>query len=235
MRTVCIIQARLGSTRLPGKCLMDVAGRPLISHVLERATLIHGLDAIVLNVPAADEAEFRKALIDPWDKYVIHGVKDQEADVLGSFLQIAEWQQADAVMRLTGDCVLLDPELCTQVLDIYKALDHWRDGSVLRYMANDTLRSGFPDGTDCEVVSFTALQWAAHQAITPYDREHVMPWIRRRGKSYTITAPFGEDHSNFKWSVDTEHDLARARAIYAHLKPGAFSWRDTLAAELEAT
>ena len=220
MRVICVIQARLGSKRLPGKVLMDIQGRPMIQHVVERAQAIRGVDQVVLNVPMTDASQFP-----PMTQCTVLGIRDQEQDVLGSYLQIAEMERADIVMRLTGDTPLIDPELCTDVLNLFLALQ--KNFRTFCYVANDTARSGYPDGLDCEVVSTEALKLAAAQAIDPFEREHVMPWIRRHMPNYGILAPWGTDLAGAKWSVDTTDDLKTVRAIYSQLEPGQYGWRDT--------
>lgn len=223
MKAVAIIQARLGSTRLPGKILRPVAGRPLLQHVIDRARAVQGLNHVVLNVPAADAETIRLAV----GGVPIHGVPDQEADVLGSYVAVAEIYQADIVMRLTGDCPLLCPVLAYQVLSLYRRLD-----DRMAYCANDTRISGYPDGTDVEVVSTAALKVAAARATDAFDREHVMPWLRRHSPCYTIVAPFGLDLTGEKWSVDTPKDLDYVRRLFAADPPG-LTWWHTVTAALE--
>ena len=222
MRVVCIIQARLGSSRLPEKVLMDIAGRPMIEHVIERAQAIRGIDQVVLNVPAQDAAAFL-----PKTYCTVYGVPNQEQDVLASYLYVAEHEQADVIMRITGDCPLLAPGICSDVLDLYRSLD-----DAWAYCANDTLRSGFPDGTDCEVFSFDALRKAVECAETAIEREHVTIWMRKELANYGVLAPYGwnNDLKGIKWSVDTHEDLTCARSIYRHLQPGQLSITDTATA-----
>jgi spore coat polysaccharide biosynthesis protein SpsF (cytidylyltransferase family) len=217
MRVIAIIQARLGSKRLPGKVLMEIEGRPLLAHVVERALAIQGVDRIVVNAPDRDVCELREAT--PAEAEV-YGIKDQEQDVLGSYLEVARTEHADVIMRLTGDCPLLDPELCASVLELHRGLPS-------AYAANDTLRSGYPDGTDCEVFSMQALNLAAYTASDPFEREHVCVWMRRHMPCYTIVAPWGTDLTGAKWSVDTTDDLRAVRAIYSQLEPGQYGWRAT--------
>lgn len=221
-KAVAIIQARLGSSRLPGKVLADIAGRPMIEHVIERAQAIAGIDQVVLNVPAQDAAAFL-----PMTYCAVYGVPNQEQDVLASYLYIAEQERADVIMRITGDCALLPPEICSDVLDLYTSLDdEWA------YCANDTLRSGFPDGTDAEVFSIDALRTAAECAETAFEREHVTIWMRRELANYGVMAPYEwePDMKDVKLSVDTHEDLACMRCIYQHLQPGQFSLTDTVTA-----
>ena len=223
MRTVCVIQARLGSSRLPGKVLVDIAGRPMIEHVIERAQAIHGIDRVVLNVPAQDAAAFGQQACR------VYGVPNQQKDVLASYLYVAEQEQADIIMRITGDCPLLAPEICSDVLGLYESLDLDYDWV---YCANDTLRSGWPDGTDCEVFSMSALSRAAKCAETAYEREHVTIWMRSELRNYGVLAPYGwaPDLAGVKLSVDTPEDLYRVRGIYQHLQSRQFSLTDTVTA-----
>lgn len=217
MKTVAIIQARLGSTRLPRKSVAEVAGRPLINHVIERAKAITNVDQVILNVPEEDEKEFRSLV-----SCVVVGIKDQQKNLLASYVEIAKMAEADVVVRITGDCPLLDPGLCKLVIELFHAMR-----SPCIYCANDTLRSGYPDGTDVEVTSVQALQMAARDARTREDREHVMPWIRRTFLNYGIMAPMGVNLRNVKWSVDTLYDLQIVRKIASHLPAMSYSWAAT--------
>jgi spore coat polysaccharide biosynthesis protein SpsF (cytidylyltransferase family) len=196
---------------------MDIAGRPMIEHVVERAKAIHGIDQVALNVPVTD--------VELADRPYAVGVKDQEKDVLGSYLYLAEELMADVIIRITGDCPLLCPLLCNHVLNLYKSLnDKWV------YCANDTLRSGFPDGTDCEVFSTLALRKAAQSVRTAFEREHVTVWLRRELPNYGVLAPYeweDDQLKDAKWSVDTEADLIMVRGIYGYLAQGQFSVTET--------
>lgn len=219
-RVVAIIQARMGSSRLPGKVLADIAGRPLIEHVIERAQAIKGLDEVVLNVPAQDAASFLHKTY-----CTVHGVPNQEKDVLASYLYVAEQERADVIMRITGDCPLLCPLICADVLRLYQNLNN-----PMVYCANDTLRSGYPDGLDCEVFSTHALRIAEKCTETTYEREHVTTWLRKELPNYGILSPLDwEDGklNNAKWSVDTEADLVAVRRIHSYLTDGQFSVAET--------
>jgi spore coat polysaccharide biosynthesis protein SpsF (cytidylyltransferase family) len=219
-KVIAIIQARLNSSRLPRKILTDLGGKPVLLHVVERAMKIAGVDKVVLNIPLADLDDVELNSL-KWPVQ-IHGIERQEADVLGSFLTIAKSEKADVIMRLTGDCPLIDPYLCSDVLDLF-----FRLNKSYCYAANDTLRSGYPDGLDCEVVSIEALTLAAARAYAKSDREHVMTWIRQYMPCYTIVAPLGTDLTGAKWSIDTPDDLALVREIFSQLEPTQYGWRDT--------
>ena len=181
---VAIIQARMKSTRLPGKALADIAGRPLIHHVIERALAIVGVNRVALNVPLSDMSYFDGIHFHP--RFSVHGVPNQEEDVLKSFLTVAEREGADVIMRLTGDCALICPELCGRVLDLFLKLN-----SPDVYCANDTLKSGFPDGTDVEVFSTSLLMNTSYLATDAYQRQHVTTYIRSSSDNFGYLAPLG--------------------------------------------
>jgi len=200
---------------------MPLQGKTLLHHVVERAWQIKGVDKVVLNVPQQDLSEFSKAGFDQF-----HGIENQEADVLGSYLLVAREEKADIIMRLTGDCPLLDPFLCERVLAMFKCF-----GDPLVYCANDTVRSGFPDGTDCEVFSLLALQLACEQAKDPFEREHVTPWLRRVLPNYSILTPYGVYLGRRKWSVDDRRDYETVCGIYSKMAPQKYTYEATCWAE----
>lgn len=198
-RTVAIIQARLGSTRFPRKALALVDGDCVMEHVLRRAESIKGVDRVVLAVPHADYETFD----DIWTDRCWCAVGLDERDVLGRYARCASELGAETVVRLTGDCPLLNPRIAEQVLALYHSDPH------VEYASN--IAPGYVDGEDVEVFNVSALQWAHRAATTPYDREHVTPWLRRNVKIATLQ-PF-EDRSAIKTSIDTVEDLERVRAM----------------------
>jgi spore coat polysaccharide biosynthesis protein SpsF len=217
-RVVCILQARMGSARLPGKSLKPLQGRSLIAHVIERARAIPGVDDLVLATTAQDRDDL---LVEEAGRLGVCVVRGSEHDVLDRMFVAATLARADVVMRITGDCPFIAPEVSAQVL---LAFQHsgW-------YAWNDTMHSGFPDGTDTEVFAFALLQAAAHGAHRPEEREHVTSWIR---KHYPVAVVGNSlaDYSAVKLSVDTDADYQLARAVAARLAPGDYS----LAATMEA-
>ncbi len=220
-RTFAIIQARLGSTRLPRKVLMNVDSVPLIAHVIERVSRIDGIDGFACAIPEGEEQ-----LEHTLDALDVPYVTGSERDVLGRYAHAAEMFDADVILRITADCPLLDPVVAEAVLALY------RSDRNLDYCWNDTTVSGYPDGLDVEVFSRSALKWAARTATEAGDREHVGPWLRRNVKVARLDAP--ANYSALKLSVDTEDDLERVRAIVNHLPPKAFRLSDTLAAARRA-
>jgi spore coat polysaccharide biosynthesis protein SpsF len=214
-RAIVVIQARLGSTRLPGKALADVAGRPMLAHVAERAAAIPGIAGMVIatTVSPADEALEHFAR-----RAGLHCIRGSEADVLGRFCLAARETKAEAVVRVTADCPLLDPEVSGRVLAEYLGR---RPG--VDYVSN-VHPATYPDGLDTEVVSVEALETAARETQLPSDREHVTAYIRRRPERFRLAnVTHGEDLSAHRWTVDTEADLTFVRAVFEALGPAAAS------------
>lgn len=230
MKVVAIVAARMGSTRLPGKHLMDLGGRPMLAHVLERARAIAGVDEVVLATT-----------LQPEDDALNEGAKDWRVpcfryspswDVLGRYAACAKLHKADVVMRLTADCPLLDPALASLALDFH-----------LRTRTADltSIRAEFwLDGLDVEVMFMADLERARILATDPADREHVTPWLIRQGQ-LTVRPLDAECEALSrcpagwrKWSVDTPEDLERVRAIVAHLPAESWGWQDTVEAALRA-
>ncbi len=212
MRVGCIIQARLGSTRLPNKILADIGGWPMIRHVCHRMNFV-GIP-VVIACPQEDELEILRA----WKGDMISAPACDPNDVLQRYLLTAKSHGFDAIMRVTGDCPLIDPAACSQVLHMFLEGEY-------DYCAND-LRPTYPTGMGCEVFTREALQ-RAHENVKPSnigDREHVTRWIIRgvRGDYFdgrNVRCPIvGVENLNF--SVDTEEDLDRVRQIDDRLHDG---------------
>lgn len=191
MNTVCIVQARMTSTRLPGKAMMSLGGIPAIRHVLTRCKTIPGVGRVVCAVPDADISEpiVREAL------FMGVGVfKGSEHDVLGRYFYAARGIKANMVMRVTGDCPMIDPEICGRVLGLMT--------SGVDYASNVDPR-GFPKGLDCEVFTFPALERAHAEADSSYDREHVTPWMRRNLHCVNLD---GDGDSDLRLCLDDLED-----------------------------
>lgn len=200
MRTVALIQARLGSTRFPRKILADLNGKPILQHVMERAKQIPGVDDVMVITPWADR-EAIAAAIRGIHLFAVNRLN--ESDVLERYRRAAEQANADVCLRLTADCPVLDPVVASQVLDLYHA------SAACDVASNDTLISGYPDGWDVEVFSRAALETAAAQATDPSDREHVTPWMKRHLRCVTLYN--SEPWTGPKLSVDEPCDLDRVK------------------------
>src|SRR5665648_559227 len=168
MTAAVIVQARMGRKRFPGKVLADLCGRPMLWHVLTRCLMIDGADMVVLAVPDEPESEPLAVLAKGLGVSVFSG---PEADVLKRYACAARLFDADIIMRITGDCPLIDPVICGEVLAAVK-----RPG--IGYASNLMPRT-FERGLDCEAFTRRVLEQAAHTAMSPYDREHCTPWMQR--------------------------------------------------------
>jgi len=215
MKTAVIIQARFTSTRLPGKVLLKVAGRSLLSHVLERACATAGAEAIVCAVargPAhdgvADEAVRCGAQV----------TRGPVRDVLARYYLAAKAVGAQAILRVTSDCPLIDPEICAAVLGSVRAGD-------ADFAANN-MPPSWPHGLDCEAFSFALLERAHEEARSPQEREHVGPYMRalRDIRKVNYMAPSNNDLSCHRWSVDTQTDLEFVRRLIPRLPAGPKGW-----------
>jgi glutamate-1-semialdehyde 2,1-aminomutase len=223
MKVVAIVQARMGSSRLPGKVLREISGQPLISVLLKRLARSRRLDEVVVAIPegATDDvlAEFLRA----------NGYKTfrgSENDVLRRYLDAATASGADIVVRVTGDCPFIDPDVLDTVVESLVS-------SGAEYASNIAPPT-FPDGLDVEVFQFSVLRRANLEANETPQREHVTPYLRESGLFRTVNVSNEVDHSDERWTVDEAGDLQVADAIMAQLGPGIdFSWRDILLLKAE--
>jgi glutamate-1-semialdehyde 2,1-aminomutase/spore coat polysaccharide biosynthesis protein SpsF len=210
MTTAVIVQARTGSTRLPGKVLMSLGRHTVLEEVLDRCRRIPGADVVVCAIP---EAAVDDVLIAPAERAGAVVVRGSETDVLGRYAKAAAAVGASTVMRVTSDCPLIDPQVCAEVLRLRE-----REGADY---ASNALPSTFPHGLDCEAFTAAALTEAASKATVPYDREHVTPWLIRASHLKRSNYPSGDPSlARLRWTLDFPEDLAFLRAVFAALPPG---------------
>jgi spore coat polysaccharide biosynthesis protein SpsF len=222
MRVVAIIQARMGSTRLPGKVLLDLAGEPMLVRDINRLSRAETLDEVVVatTVEPADEAIVNLCQERGWPCF-----RGSEDDVLDRYYRAAQKYRADAVVRITSDCPLIEPQVVDQVVKAF--LDRQPE---LDYASNTAPERTFPRGLDTEVMRFDALERAWREDDNPAWREHVTPYIRRHPERFeTYGVLNDEDLSRMRWTVDTPEDLAFVRRIYEHFGHDQFSWHEVLA------
>jgi spore coat polysaccharide biosynthesis protein SpsF len=228
-RPVAMIQARMGSTRLAGKVLKPILGRPMLWHIVQRVKAVRPLADIVV---VTSEHGQDQAIRDFCRREAISVFSGSEGDVLDRFYQAAIVYSADPVVRVTGDCPLIDPFLMERVLKIF-GTGFWDHVSVATGAGALYLDQGrFPDGLDAECFSFAALQRAWNDATAPSDREHVTPYIWRvpeRFRCYLLTAD--EDFSGLRWTVDHEEDFVMITRIYEALyrEEGPFQFGEVIA------
>lgn len=220
---VAIIQARMTSTRLPGKVLMDIAGKPALKAMLDRVRAARRIDAILVATTTNAEDDPVVALCQSEAVGVFRG---SEADVLGRYFDAAVACDADVIVRLTADCPMIDPLVIDQAIDLYS------DGRW-DYVSNCNERT-YPDGLDVEVFSSQALKVANVSATHPFAREHVTPYIRMTypefgaGDFRIAQLTFEADFSHVRWTLDLPDDLERIRNIVSQL-PEEYSWLQALA------
>jgi len=204
MRVVAILQARMSSSRLPGKVLADVAGMPMLIRVVRRVEKAQHVDHVVVatsNHPLDDPIA---ALCDRERVSCFRGSLD---DVLARYCDAAEAYNADVVVRVTGDCPLIDPRVIDSTVERF-----WE--AQVDYASNLMPRLTFPDGLDVEVFTAAALELASREAKKPSEREHVTPYLRHAGKFRTAGIEASADLSGHRWTVDEPADLEFVRVIY---------------------
>lgn len=207
---VCVVQARMTSTRLPGKILKPLAGEPLIRRMLDRVLRIEGLDAVVVALAEGAEHDAALPALDGMGVSVVRG---PERDVLARTVASARSAGAATVMRTTSDCPMIDPHVSAAVLAAYLRAAP----AGIRYARAGT-DTGFPHGFDTEVVAADALFEAEAEAVESYDREHVTPFVRSRPERFpALTLSAQPDRHHWRLVVDTPQDYRLAAAIYETL------------------
>ena len=218
MRVVALVQARMGSTRLPDKVMKPIDGVPMIELLLSRLSRAKEIQGIVVatstdprNLPLAAHVE-----------RLGHGVfRGSEHDVLARFHEAAKAHGAEAVVRITGDCPLMDPDLVDACVRRFLELG-------VDYVSNVSPPT-YPDGLDIEVFTFAALKRAAEEAADPFDREHVTPYLRHPGLFTTGNLANAEDLSSLRWTVDEASDFKVAEQVFRHFHPRTdFKWTEVL-------
>jgi len=218
MKIVAIVQARMGSTRLPNKVMKPIAGIPMIELLLSRLSRAKEVDQIVV----ATSVDVRnKALIEHVRKLGYACEQGSENDVLDRFVQVAKRHQADVVVRITGDCPLVDSDLVDEAIRRFKS-------AGVEYFSNVSPPS-YPDGLDIEVFTFNALEQASQATSKPYDREHVTPYLRESGKFNTAAMQHSQDLSALRWTVDESADFSVIEKVFLYFHPRIdFTWGEVL-------
>ncbi len=217
---IAILQARMSSTRLPGKVLAPILGRPMLSLQIERIGRARACKNLI--VATSDQAE-DQPIADLCAEIGVAVYRGSLNDVLDRFYRAALPHRPDRVIRLTADCPLADWTVIDRVCDAAEAGGY-------DYCSN-TVDPTWPDGLDVEVVSFEALETAWREAESPSEREHVLPFIHRRPDRFGIGSVRNDrDLSHLRWTVDEPADLDLVRCVYEALYPAdpAFTTDDIL-------
>jgi len=214
LKTVAIVQARMASTRLPGKVMLPICGRPMLSLLLERLVNTRHLDQIVV---ATSTAPVNQPIVDLATQQGYSVFQGSEADVLERYLSAATAAEADVVVRITADCPLIDPDIVDAVVEAF--FHHKVD------YASNISPPTFPDGLDTEVFSIDTLKAAHAHANSPAEREHVTPFIRNSSNFSHFNFAHPIDLSSERWTVDEQEDLEVVKQVFEHFHPRHdFSW-----------
>ena len=207
MTAAVIVQARMASTRLPGKVMLQLGDRVVLDHVLTRCKAVAGADVVCCAIPDSDDCG---SLADVAEALGVAVFRGSESDVLGRYRGAAAMLKVDTILRVTSDCPLIDPILCNKVLERVKS------GKV--DFACNNMPPSWPHGLDCEAVSFEWLERASQNAGDDFEREHVMPWVRNHldVRKSNVPGP-GEGIEDHRWTLDNERDLEFLRALWERL------------------
>ena len=222
MKIIALVQARIGSTRLPGKVLKSITKRPMIELLLARLSQSNELDEIVVAASKEVQNDKLQSVVETLGYECTRG---SEKDVLNRFYESAKSLKADVVVRITGDCPLVDATLVDQCVQGYKK-------AKADYFSNVDPAT-YPDGLDIEVISFKALQRANNETNSEFDREHVTPYIRNSDSFLKASMQYAEDLSKHRWSVDEPEDLIVVNNVFKHFSPDIhFDWKQVLNLEI---
>jgi spore coat polysaccharide biosynthesis protein SpsF len=222
-RCVAIIQARMGSTRLPGKVLADIHGRPMLARMLDRLARAGSLaETAVATTHLADD----ERIADFCRLRGVRCIRGHPTDVLDRYHRAAQETDAEVIVRLTGDCPVIDPALVDLCVRTYLEADPPVDLVVNRL----PWERSYPIGLDTEVLGRAALDTAWREARAPNQREHVVPFLYENLDRFTLIHLEADgDYGDYRWTVDAPEDLEVVRRIYAAFDGrDDFGWREVL-------
>jgi spore coat polysaccharide biosynthesis protein SpsF len=220
MKTVAIVQARMGSTRLPGKVMKDLGGETVLARVVARVRRASEVGQVVIATTREPDDD---AIVDECRRLSVRVFRGEVNDVLDRYYQAAKEEKAEAIVRITSDCPLIEPLITDTTIRAF--LERRPD------YASNVLRRTYPRGLDTEIMTWDALSRSWRQAREPYQREHVTPYIYENADQFTLHSVEGEtDYSSYRWTLDEPEDMAFLSAVYERMEgDGCFSWRDVLA------
>lgn len=220
MRTGAIVQARIGSTRLPGKVIIDICGKPVIQHVIERLKQSKYLHEIII---ATTELKQDDVIVEQAVKAGVKWFRGSEEDVLSRYYYAAKENNLDVIVRITSDCPLIDPYIIDEMIQIFINNDY----NMVSNVSLDVKLRTFPRGLDAEIFPYTVLKEVFDNASEKYQREHVTPYIYENcNKFFLYKNPI--NYSKYRWTLDTGEDLEMIKTVYNHLYHGEhnFFFRD---------
>jgi len=222
MKVVVIDQARMNSTRLPGKIMKTVMGKSLLEYQLERLGRVRSADEVVVAT-TVNEADHPIAEL--CEQLRVSFFRGSEEDVLSRYYHAARLYEADVVVRVTSDCPLIDPAVVDHIIST-----HLTNPDLYDFVSNTLVRT-YPRGMDVEVFPFRVLQEACLESVIQGEREEVSPFIHQRPERYRLlNITYASDQSHNRWTVDTPADFDLISRIIEELYPvnSSFSLEDIL-------
>jgi len=213
MKVACIIQARVGSSRLPGKVIREILGKEMLLHEVERVLNSRRTDVMVIATTSNKADDSVEKLVWLYNNPKVLLYRGSEDDVLDRYYNAAKKADCEVIVRVTGDCPLIDWEV------IDAAIDEFLSGRY-DYVSNVLPKRTYPRGLDVEVFGFKTLEWMWKNCEKQYEREHVTAYIRENPKRFKIkNITSSKDLSSLRWTVDEERDFMFVTAIYQELYP----------------
>lgn len=211
MNVICIIQARVGSTRLPGKILKKICDKTVLEHDIDRLKRVKNINRIVI---ATTTLEKDNAVVKEANRLGVIHYKGSEEDVLSRYYYAAKENNADVVVRVTSDCPLIDSKVTEKIIQYYL------DNSEKYDYVSNTIDRTYPRGLDTEVFSFEALEKAFNEAKSQRDREHVTLYIWGNSNLFRLHQYKNNiNYSGLRWTLDTIEDFELINRIYSTLYP----------------
>jgi len=208
VNVLAIVQARMGSTRLPGKTLIEIEGKPLLEHVINRIRYSKTIDDIIIATTTGPED---KAIVSMAEKLHVATYTGSSDDVLDRFYQAASLFSAKKIVRITADDPFKDPKVIDEIVNYF--FSH----PELDYVSN-TIEPSYPVGIDVEVFSYEALKTSWQEAESFRDREHVTPYIWCNPSLFKVANyKHTQQLSHLRWTIDTKEDLQMTREVYKKL------------------
>lgn len=211
MKVVCLVQARVGSTRLPGKILKEICGKTILHHEIDRLKKCKEIDEIVI---ATTDKEDDDKIVNEAKKLSVKYFRGSENDVLSRFYYAAKENNADIIVRVTSDCPCIDFEILDKMLIYFK--DKYKEKQI-DYLSN-TINRTYPRGYDIEIFTFSALEKSYINAKKEYEREHVTPYIYDKTNNFLkLSFENKDDYSEYRVTLDTIEDFIVIKNIFENL------------------
>lgn len=220
MKTVAIVQARMGSSRLPGKVMKKLHDKTVLGHVITRLKAVGQIDEIVIATTSKSEDD---VIVAEAEQYNVSYFRGSEENVLSRYYQAASARSADVIVRITSDCPLIDPVITGNTIDLFNR-------SNVDYASNKMITT-FPRGLDTEVFTFNALKKSYEGAYNEIHREHVTPYIYLHPDQFKVADyTWHIDYSKYRWTLDTVEDYQLISRIYDDLysPDSIFSWLEAI-------